>query len=48
MKKAFLVYYADKSANVVICPSIIEIDLVVGAERFSQIVKIELIPFEVL
>lgn len=48
MKKAFLVYFADKSANVVICQSLMDIDLILGADRFSQIVKIELIPFEVL
>lgn len=48
MKKAWLVYYGDKSANVVICEDIKDIPIVIGEKKFSQVVKIDLIPFEVL
>lgn len=47
MKSCFIVYYADRSANVVICESMSDIPSLVG-DKFSSVVKIELIPFDVL
>lgn len=47
MKRCFVVYYDDRSANVVICESMSDIPSLVG-EKFSHVVKIELIPFDVL
>lgn len=48
MKKAFIVYYSDRSANVVICECISDIPIIIGDKKFYSVVKIEVIPFDVL
>lgn len=48
MKKAFIVYYADKSANVVLATNLQEVSTVVGDKKFMDVVKVDVIPFEVL
>ena len=46
MKRAFIVYYADRSGHVVIAEDMMQIPSLV--EKFDKVVKIELIPFDVL
>lgn len=48
MKKCFIVYYADKSANVVISSSVPDVLATVPTGKINDIVKIDYIPFEVL
>lgn len=47
MKRCFVVYYDNHTANVVICESMQDIPSIVG-DKFSSVVKIEVIPFEVI
>ena len=48
MKHAYLVYYAHKAPNVIVTHGIDGIKIELSEEEFSQIVKIELIPYDVL
>lgn len=48
MKKAFFVYFSDKTAKCVIMSDLSDLSSKFNSEEFDSIVKIELVPFEVI
>lgn len=47
-KQAFIIYFADRTGKVLIADGISAISSVLSEEDFNKVVKIELIPFEVI
>ena len=48
MKKAFFVYFSDKTAKCVIMSDLTELSSLLSSEDFDSIVKVELVPFELI